>query len=314
MKERVHPWLAAISFLGLLALGYLAFRQRAEIVQIDLDLGTADQASHQRIANLQQQLASAKEAEAQAEKQLAQATAGSARSPAGNGDGAVRTIHISDIVKDHPEYAALAARDSRRNILRQYGDALAALNLPPEQLAKMRDLLVERELSTNDAQQAAEAAGLQRGTAAWRDAMQQATDSVEQEMTAVLGTDSHPVFQKLQNESGYLSQVQYTYAPDFADAGAPLNADQSRALAEVMATARNPGGAVPAQMRGFNQADPDTGLSPYDNQLLAAAAQILSPAQLQVLKTEQIQNNHQQSAIFRTYMTGATGGIRIISP
>jgi hypothetical protein len=313
MKERLYPCLAAISFLGLLALGYLAFRQRAEIVHIDLDLGTADHASHQRIADLQQQLAAAKEAETQAEKAVAQATAASARPSAGNGDGNVRTIRLSEIAKDHPEYAALIARETRRNILREYGDALADLNLPPEQVAKMKDLLVERELSINDAQQAAEAAGLQRGTAAWRAAMQQVTDSVAQEMTAVLGTDSRPIVDKLQNESGNLSQIQYTYAPDFADAGLPLNPDQSRALAEAMAAARNPGGATPAQMRSFNQADPDTGLSPYDNQLLSAAAQILSPAQLQVLKTEQLQNN-QQSAIFRTYMTGASGGLRIISP
>jgi cell division septum initiation protein DivIVA len=313
MKERLYPWLAAISFLGLLALAYLAFGQRAEIVHINLDLGTADQAAHQRIADLQQQLATAKEAENQAEKQVAQAKAASAHPSAGNGDGNVRTIHISDIVKDHPEYAALAARESRRNILRQYGDALAALNLPPDQLSKMKDLLVERELSTNDAQQAAEAAGLQRGTQPWRDAMQQATDSVDQEMTAVLGTDSHPVFQKLQNESNYLNQIQYNYAPDFSEAGAPLNADQTRALADAMAAARNPGATTPAQMRADYVADPDTQLTPYDNRLLTAAAQVLSPAQLQVLKTEQIQGN-QQTAIFRTYMTGGNGGLRIISP
>ena len=90
-------------------------------------------------------------------------------------------------MKDHPEYAPIFNRQTRRNVLRNFGPGIAALNLPPEQAAKLKDLLVERELSANDAQQAAEAAGLARGSPGYRDAVRQAQAGVDQEVTALHG-------------------------------------------------------------------------------------------------------------------------------
>jgi hypothetical protein len=313
--QRANPWLTAISFLGCAALGYLALRQKSEFVRIRLEVGSARQTAQKRIADLQLQLTAAQDAQVQAEKQaehLKQAAAAPARPQSGGSDG-MRTIHVSDIIKDHPEYAAIMARENRRNVLRQYGDAISELNLPRDQAAKLKDLLVERNLSTSDAQQAAEAAGLQRGSQAWRDAIKQATDGVDQEMTTLLGTDGRQTLQKLQLQSGMQNQIQFNYAPDLEDAGVGLTPEQSRGLAQALVSTRNPG-SLPAEMRqGYNQPDPATGLSPYDNRMLEAAAQVLSPAQVQILKADQIQTN-QQSAILKPYMAGAKGMIRIMMP
>ncbi len=45
--------------------------------------------------------------------------------------------------------------------------------------------------------------------------------------------------------------------------------------------------------------------------MLEIAAQTLTPAQLQILRTDQIRQN-QQNAIFRQYLTGSTRGYRIM--
>jgi len=310
--QRLQSWLIASLLAGCLVLGYFALQQKIEIAREELDLGSADGASQKRIVELQHQLAAAQAVQAQGEKQLAKLKQSSGPVSA---EGVRRVIHISDMVRDHPEYAAIAARDQRRDMLRQYGVGLAGLNLPPDQLAKLKDLLVERTASANDAQQAAEAAGLERGSPAWREALKQASDAMDQEITTALGTDSGPVLQKLQQSSSAHSQIQYNYAPDFVDGNVPLSAEQSQGFEQVVAGYYAGQPNVPAARQAdYYQADPTTGLSPNDNRLLEAAAQVLSPEQLQILKADQIRQN-QQSAIIRQYIPkNFRGGISITTP
>ncbi len=53
----------------------------------------------------------------------------------------------------------------------------------------------------------------------------------------------------------------------------------------------------------YNDVDPSTGLTPHNSRILAEAAAVLSPAQIQVLKTDQIEGA-QQAAVMRQYMAG----------
>jgi len=299
------PWLPAALLLGCLVLAYLALRQRTEIVRIDLGLREEDQADKNRLADLRRQLAAAQTAQLQAEKQAAQPV-----QPPG-ADGNVRTVHLSDIAKEHPEYAAIQAHQARRNVVRQYSAGLVSLNLTPDQRAKLTDLLVERNLTTTDAQQAATAAGLAQGSAAYWAAVKQATDVVDQEMTSALGTDGGKLYQKLQTASNASNQIMFNYAPVFDDAGASLTPQQTQGLEQAFVATKNFNDIPAANRQDYFKVDPTTGLSPSDNRLIESAAQVLSPAQLQILKDNQILSNKQQ-AIMQPYFVGVTGGIRIM--
>lgn len=323
MKRAIY-WLAAVLSLGCMVLGYLFVHQKAEITgaaaqiteakkeiaqakteaaRADSRRQAAEKAAQKQIFDLQQQLATVKTAEALAEKQVAaeQARASSASAQGENANtGGATVVHLSDILKDHPEYAALYAKQMRRNIDRMYGDTLNTLNLPPQQLSQLKDLLAERQMSDMDARRLASAAGLAQGSPAWQEAMKQASQDVDQQINAILGSSGNATLTQLQVRSGIQNQITYTYGPDFADAGVPLNAQQSSGLVRAMADANYAGKDLSTRPKGYNEVDPATGLTPHDNQILNSAAQILNPAQVQILRTDQIEN-HRISSILKQY-------------
>ncbi|HZP60427.1 MAG TPA: hypothetical protein VFB27_08900 [Opitutaceae bacterium] len=280
---------------------------KAEAARANSRREAAEKESQKQILVLQQQLATAKAAEAEAERPAAATPASRASlapGPDGSGNsGGPTVVHLSDIVKDHPEYAAIYAKQMRRNIDRMYGGTLDTLNLPPQQLSQLKDLLAERQMSFMDAMRLTSAAGLKQGSPEWQDAMKQASQDVDQQINAILGSNGGATLSQLQTRAGIQSQIAYTYAPDFADAGAPLSAEQSRNLAQVMADATYAGKDLTTRPKGYNEIDPKTGLTPHDSRILDAAAGILSPAQIQILRTDQIEN-HQTAVIMKQYNKG----------
>jgi hypothetical protein len=299
--QRVLPWLTAVLFCGCLVLGYLLLHLRAEMVQTTLTWDTGEKETQKRILDLQHKLAASEKAQALAATQIAQLSQAPAAA-SGNANGGRRIVHISDIVKDHPEYEGLYAKQLHRNIDRMYGN-LASLNLSPDQITQLKNLLVERQMASMDAQSAAEAAGLQQNSPEWREAMKQASQGVEPQLIALLGPNADSTLTQLQVRGGMQTQVEFNYAPDFAEAGAPLTADQTTALVQAMADANYGGKDVSTRPANYNEVDPNTGLSPHDDRIINSAAQSLSPAQIQVLKTDQAEME-QQSAIIREYNKG----------
>ena len=117
--KRTISWLAVILFLGCLTLGYLVVQEKTEVTQVTLHEAAADKDAQSRIFDLQHQLAAAKAAQAPADKPTARSTPdSSAPSPAQSGstNGGPKIIHISDIMKDHPEYAALYAQAHKESV------------------------------------------------------------------------------------------------------------------------------------------------------------------------------------------------------
>jgi hypothetical protein len=279
-------------------LGYLYYRQEILLGELAQRTATAGKAAEQRIGELEHRLTAAEAGQAEAKKAAAAAASGAPAAAGGPApSGGPRVIHIGDILKDHPEYAALYAKQLRRDINRTYGTSLDRLNLPPDQLAHLKDLLVERQMDSIDAQGAAEAAGLKQGTPDFRAAMQQATQGVEQQLSAILGSNADNTLVQLQVQNGMQSQVMSTYAPDFADAGVPLNAQQAAGLTQAMADANYGGKDTSSRPANYNIPDPTTGLSPHDDRIIAAASQVLTPEQVQVLKNDQIANEAQATAL-----------------
>ena len=315
--NRAISWLASILFLGCLSLGYLAARQKIEITRVNLHWDAAKKDELKEITDLQRQIAAAKAAQVLAEKKMqaalqaqaqAQAMAASAQPKSDDAsiDGSPKAggaiIHIGDILKDHPEYAALYAKQMRRNVDRWYGD-LSTLNLAPDQLSNLKDLLTQRAMSNIDAVQLATAAGLERGSPDWQNAMNSAAQDTEQQITAILGSNADATLAQLQARTAIQNQVNTTYAADFADAGVALSPEQASALIQAMADANYAGKDLSTRPAGYNTPDPTTGLTPHDNRIINSAAQALNPAQIQVLTSDQV-DFHKMAAIMKQYNSG----------
>jgi hypothetical protein len=304
--RRAIPWLAAILFVGCLALGTFVRQQKAEIVRVDMARKAAQNEAQTRIAELESQVGALNAAKAQADKQIALLTQGA--SAPGNlqgdhPDGGAKIVRISDIIKDHPEYAALYEKQMRRNVDRMYGNGLNTLNLTPDQLSQLKNLLTERQMGNIDAQQAAEASGLVQGSPAWQAAMTQASQDVEGQLAALLGSNADALLEQLRARMGIQNQVQNNYSPDFSDAGQPLTPEQASGLIQAMADANYSGKDTSTRPANYNIPDPTSGLSPHDDRIINNATQVLSPAQIQLLTTDQMENE-QISAIMKQYNSG----------
>ncbi len=299
--QRVMSWLAVLFFAGCLALGYLAFAQRSEIKQLDVRWGEAQK----RTEDLQRQIALSRTARDEPASHTSRASAEPAadRTASASSTGGLNIIHIADILKAHPEYTAAYEKIMRRNINRTYGDTLNSLNLAPDRLAQLKNLLAERQMDNVDAQSAAEAAGLARGSPEWQAAMTEAAQSDEQQITAILGANADATLARLATQAGIQRQVQDNYAADFSDAGVPLTPGESTGLTQAMADANYAGKDTSTRPANYNVVDAATGLSPHDERILSNAAAVLSPAQLQVLKTDQVENE-QEMAVRRQYGNG----------
>jgi hypothetical protein len=107
--RRAIPWLAAIFFVGCLALGTFVHEQKLEISRADLARKTAESEAKTRIAVLEHQVAALESVKVQTDKQISLSADGVSPSESPQGDhpdGGPKIVHISDIIKDHPEYAA----------------------------------------------------------------------------------------------------------------------------------------------------------------------------------------------------------------
>lgn len=291
-------WFTPILGVAFIALVVLFIRQRLQLIQLRADnqaISAADRQQKRDIARLSRQIAVQAD-DATGRNRAAQRTIDGAGR---NGASHAGVISYSNIAKEHPEFAAIRDRETRRMILRQYGDAFAALNLPPDKLAQLKNLLVERQMSSEDAQEAARAAGLQPGTPAFAQAVAEAYNDMQQSIVALIGQDGQNALQQAQLAATIKNfQIANTYAPDFLDAGVALTSDQAQGLAQVLASTTNtPPGLTPG---GYHQPDPQTWLSQADQDTLTRASQVLSPAQLNVLKTDLAEQN-QRNAIMRTY-------------
>jgi hypothetical protein len=280
MRSKVPTLLA--SLIAILALA-AAWHEYALAKTLTSKLAEAD---HQT-AQLNRQLVDAKAAQDRSAKllaQLARLSEASRPSPSPTPSRKVQMIHIADIIKDHPEYATLHDKDVRRQIIRQYGASLLALNLPADQLAKAKNLLVERAMSMTDAVEVAQANGLAQGSPEWRAAIEQAMSGVTQELNSLLQSDANTSLSEFELVSSTRVSTGNNLVPDFIDAGLPLTDAQAQVVAQASADAsfRSPNAQ---HAPDYNTPDPTTGITPKQNQMINQVAPVLTPAQLDIYKT-----------------------------
>ena len=234
-----------------------------------------------------------------------------AKATASNSLPGVKVIHMKDVLRDHPEMAALQQKEMRRSVIRTYGRAIAALNLTSDKAAQLKELLVEKAVTSSDAMDAATQAGLQPTSGDTYKAISQATKDLDQAINSLIGVDANEKLEALKGTTFYNSGNSVDEsALDMEDAGVPLSAEQAQALAQILHNVSTPATNPDSGAPGFSDADPTTWLSPLDQQLFAKAASVLTPNQLQILKTSRSESN-QQEAIINQYRSSSDEAVMI---
>jgi hypothetical protein len=183
----------------------------------------------------------------------------------------------------------------RKAVDRVYGPVLRAFNLSPEVTTKLKELLVERFAGTQDAKDAAIASGLLTG-GQMKQAMAIAAAESENEILQLVGPETAKQIQGMLAADLYLTSVSESYEPDFAAIGKPLNSSQVLQLAEALTASFVDNRAalvqtdphyypsVSSETLQLVTANPSTGLTPLDQQVVDKVASFLSPEQLAIVK------------------------------
>ncbi len=223
----------------------------------------------------------------------------------------VVVLHRRDVIRDHPEYAGLERRETRRSVLRMYGRAIAALDLSPIQAGQLKEMLVERAITEHDALDVASQAGFAADSAGTNQAMNAATKDINQAITALVGADGEEKLEALKGTSffGNGNGVD-DLALDLADAGVAISTDQSQTLAQFLHDLSNSEKNPAADTPGFRAVDPTTWRSPLDQQFFSKASTILSPTQLKILVLSRCSTN-QENAIIRSYSKSPSVSVMI---
>lgn len=207
---------------------------------------------------------------------------------------------------ENPEAQRLMAVQQRGALDQRYGALFRMLNLPPDQLERLKDLLVERQTAGVDVLAAARSQGLsnRENRAEIRSLLEATQAEVDESIRALLG------------ESGYQRYEYYNSTqPQRAAVGRleqrlsystlPLSASQSEQLVQLLA-AQSPSGTAAASPRfaraAFFGGGPGT---PITDELVTQAATILSPVQLDALR--QLQQEQQAQARLGQLMRESRG-------
>jgi hypothetical protein len=192
------------------------------------------------------------------------------------------------------------AQSERWRKLGKDADVIADLNLPPDTVARFKDLLVECAHAEADAREAATKAGIDLATSEETEAVVEAVGKVTEQIKALLGEAE---FQKYAELVGAKVVWETNGAKDliggyFVDAGMPLSPEQTGALArafyqEIRARAQSGSGQM-------GDPDPATGLNPSQTMILEQASQALSPLQLDTLRNF-FHNDNQNGELMKAF-------------
>ena len=303
--------LVAFLALGCVACGYYSWTEYRDLLSLQASLH-----SPQETAGLRGQLTLAQKDFALTKKKLAAMTAPedsddpdtakdkadrrAERREAKKAKALAARNDFAEMMKT-PEARRLLAIQNRGWIDTQYAAVFKALNLTPDQLAKYKDLLAERNNSFQDAYQLAKDQGIDPATdpKGYSMLMQGIMTDMTNQMKAAIGDDNYQKAQQLQSMNGErATAAQLQQSLSFTQT--PLTDDQANQLAQLMQANRAPrdqtavamivqnaqsrvnftGGfvAVPTASGGYTN-----GASLTDAAMTAAAG-ILSQPQLDALK------------------------------
>jgi len=292
--------LGIVSGLCVLSLGTAIF-EAGEARRAQSALAQTDEAGAAQIRGFQARVAAAEKARAAAEEAL-RAGGPAARATAKEAEGArASSSRNPDDLRKDPRYAAIWRKQQLRIIQQRYGYAFAAMKLPPDDLARLKNLLLTRVQARLDAADAGQAAGLTG--AELSTAGKQAENAVTGEISALVGDAGYAQLMASQKASQFEPLIANSVAVDLEGAGVPLMPEQASALAQSFADHDTNNGAGAAGQLP----DPLTGLTPFYQSLLDRISPNLTAAQIPVVKDYFIELE-QQGQFARRQAAAGNGG------
>jgi len=208
--------------------------------------------------------------------------------------------HFNAAVDRDPVWAAFYRQLERRRILSRYNILFSALQIPQEKIAPLEDMLVERAISSRSIVHQLRESGQKFNSPEVMAAVGRATDEADAKIRKLIGRDAARKVKEW-NSAIY----SYGNAPDgpvaqdavtLREAGFALSTDQlvKLALIEHEIHVLNPAARAGS---GSDKIDPKTGLSRLEEQLLKRQAEVLSPAEIAVLRHWALEEQQARAAV-----------------
>ena len=215
---------------------------------------------------------------------------------------------------DKPEIQKLMAIQQRGALDSRYAALFKSLNLSPEQLAKFKDLLVEKGSAIADVMAAARAQGVspQSDPAQFRALIADAQSQVDANIQATLGDAAFAQYQQYQQTLPQRNVVNQL-AQSLSYTNTPLTDAQTEQMVQLLASTSPPASAAAitraevaaSLVVGFGGGGGGGG-SQITDTAIAQASTVLAPAQVQAL--QQLQQTQQAQAQINAAMRAQFGG------
>jgi Spy/CpxP family protein refolding chaperone len=254
---------------------------------------------------------------------------GDAQGPGGRGNWQNRGANMRAVL-DSPEAAKLIASQQRGMLDTRYAALFKSLNLTPDQLARFKDLLVEKQNAMRDVMSVAREQGLDfRGSRdELRQLVRQSNSDIDASIIAAIGQDNfvqYQTYDSTQPQRAVTTQLEQR----LSYTGDPLTASQSSQLVSLLAansgvaandsgprvftaTFAGPPGGAPLMMTGGGGGGDggDGGVFggvQITDQVITSAQSFLSTSQVDALRQMQTEQQDQRQ-LQQLLLMGGGGG------
>jgi hypothetical protein len=169
-------------------------------------------------------------------------------------------VDLGAFIRKDPAYAELHRRSMLFQVKMNYGD-LRALKLPPDQLQKLTELLIDQYSLPDDTQEAAIQNGMRTDSPEYLKLMGDANRELSDQIKTLLGPAAYQELQDASARNGLQTNLELNLGKSLEISGAPLSGDQISSLVD----ARMKSLSLPGDAR--------------DQAFDTAASQVLTPEQ-----------------------------------
>lgn len=306
MPSKVKNYLIILLSLATVSSALIAWSQSRRLAALEADLLKASAAAT-AVKAKPAPVAGAITAQAAAPK-IVEAPEGEAGPAAAEGTARARNNRPDfAALMANPEFAKAMAIQARAGLDARYADLFKQLKLSPAQLEKFKDLLIERQTARMDVMATAREQGLD--PRANRDELKKMTDEAQAEVDAAIKNslgasvyDQYKTYDATQPQRALVSQVNNI----LGYSSTPLNETQSAFLVTALstgttATTDQAGGGPGGWGGGGNRAV-------ITDAVIEQAQTVLFPAQVEVLKQVQAEQQAQQKVRELMRANGGNGG------
>jgi hypothetical protein len=294
MPSKVKNYLIILLALATVTSGLIAFSQSRRLAALEADLLKAAAAAASvkpRSAPVAAEFTPrpADQPVTPAEVDPASAPAATAEAPPARENRGNNRPNFAALMAN-PEFAAAMTVQQRAALDARYADLFKKLNLPPEQLEKFKNLLVERQNARMDVMVAARESGLNPREN--RDELRKMTDEAQAEVDAAIKTslgesvyNAYQAYDATQPQRSLVNQLDQR----LGYTSTPLNSTQSDFLVNALAaTGTTEQGGGPGNWGGGGSRATIT------DEVIQQAQSVLTPAQVSALKQLQTEQQAQQ--------------------